>query len=389
MKKVFYLALILLCATMLFSCAKKDTTENVVKIGLFQALSGNNGPGGRQQNGGIEYAHSLTPTVEIAGKTYKVEFVVADNQSSTAHAPAAAQTLVAAGVSISLGSFGSGVSIAASDTFGNARIPAIGMTNTNPAVTLGNDHYFRLVYLDPFQGEVLATLAKTNFNATTAYVLTQQGDDYSVGLSNFFMETFRRGGGTVIQEFFPPGTSDFSPYVNTARARGAQVFMAPTSPTDAQLIIDQVNMQNLRIPLLAGDTWDSNVIVQGARGKNVQIYVSTFYMEGGDPKFDSGFKSWLNANPQALANNGGNDIVAAATAIAFDAYYVALEAIKKAGTTDSRRVLEALRGVVYDGVTGRIEFDQIGDCKRDFAFVKNLNTAEGKWELVGRVSPQR
>jgi branched-chain amino acid transport system substrate-binding protein len=383
---VLFALVFVLLAAMAFGAGGKDSSENVVKIGLFQALSGNNGPGGRQQNVGIEYAHSQQPTVDINGKSYRVELVVADNQSLTSVAPAAAQTLVSAGVSISLGSFGSGVSIAASDTFGAARVPAIGMTNTNPNVTLGNDHYFRLVYLDPFQGQVLASHAKTNLNAKTAYVLTQQGDDYSTGLSNFFMETFGRA--NVIQEFFPPGTSDFSSYVATARARNVDVFMSPTSPVDAQLIIDQINMQGLRIPILAGDTWDSNVIVEGARGKNVTLYVSTFYAEGASPQFDAGLKGYINANPLAKVNNGGNDLVAAATAVGYDAYFVALEAIKKAGSTDPSRVLEALRGVQREGVTGHIEFNQIGDRKMDFAFVKQLNPQAGRWENARKVFAQ-
>jgi len=387
MKRALLVLLILLCVSLLaFAGGAKDTGENVVKIGLFQALSGGNGPGGRQQNGGIQYAHSLKPTVEIAGKTYKVEFVVADNQSLTAVAPAAAQTLVSAGVSIVLGSFGSGVSIAASDTFGNARVPAIGMTNTNPNVTKGNDHYFRLVYLDPFQGQVLANFAKETLKASKAYVLTQLGDDYSVGLSNFFMESF--GKSNVIQEFFPSGTSDFSSYVATARARGVEVFFSPTSSTDAQLIIDQVNMQGLKIPLLAGDTWDANVIVEGAKGKDVKIYVTTFYAEGANPEFDKGFKAWLRANPLALINNGGNDIIGGSPSVAFDGYYVALEALKRAGSTEPAKVLEALRGVKYQGVTGFIEFDEIGDAKRNYAYVKSLNTQKGLWELVGLVKPK-
>jgi branched-chain amino acid transport system substrate-binding protein len=273
--------------------------------------------------------------------------------------------------------------MAASDTFGQARIPAIGMTNTNPNVTLGNDHYFRLVYLDPFQGQVLATHAKETLNAKSAYVLTLQGNDYSVGLSNFFMDSFGRT--NVIQEFYPSGTSDFSSYIATARARGVDVIMAPTNPTDAQLIIDQVNMQNLRVPILAGDTWDSNVIVEGARGKNVRIYVSTFYAEGGSPDFDRGLKGYINGNALAKVNNGGNDLIAAATAVAFDSYNVALEALKKAGTTNPERVRQSLIGLTYKGVTGDIKINNIGDREMDFAFVKELNTQQGAWTNVKQV----
>ena len=353
---------------------------DVVKIGIFQAMSGSNGANGKMQNGGVEYAHSQTPTVEIGGKTYRVEFVFADNQSSTAIAPSAAQTLVSAGVSIVIGSIGSGVSIAASDTFGDARIAYIGNTNTNPQVTLGNDHMFRLVYLDPFQGTVLAGLAKERFSAKKAYVLARQGDDYSVGLAHYFMESFGRN--NCIYEVFPEGTSDFSSYVATAKAQGVDVFMSPTSSEAAALIIDQAHSQALGVPVLAGDTWDVNVILNAARGKNVKIYVTTFYQEGGTPQFDTGFKRWLNSNPTALANNGGNDMISAAAAVAYDGYYVALEALKKAGSTDPRRVLEALRTVKINGVTGPIAFDAIGDAIRDTAYVKSCNTETGTWDFI-------
>jgi len=369
-----------------FTGCSSAAPTNVVKIGSFQALSGSNGANGKQQNGGIEFAHSQAPTVEIGGKTYKVEFVFADNQSSTAVAPSAAQSLVAAGVSIVLGSIGSGVSIAASDTFGDAGIAYIGTTNTNPQVTLGNDHMFRLAFLDPFQGTVLAGLAKERFNAKKAYVLARQGDDYSVGLAHYFMEAFGRD--NCVYEVFPEGTSDFSTYVATAKAQGVNVFMSPTSSEAAALIIDQAHSQALGIPILAGDTWDANVILNAAKGKDVKIYVTTFYQEGGSPKFDASFKAWLKANPTALANNGGNDLIAASSAMGYDAYFVVLEALRKAGSTDPAKVLEALRTVTWDGVCGFVEFDEIGDTKRDTAYVKACNTTTGTWEFVAQQRAQ-
>ena len=380
MKKLVAISVSILMLTTLFvGCA---FSADVVKIGIFQALSGSNGANGKQQNGGIEFAHSETPTVEIGGKTYRVEFVYADNQSSTAIAPTAAQTLVAQGVSAVLGSIGSGVSIAASATFGDARIAYIGTTNTNPQVTLGNDHMFRLAFLDPFQGTVLASLAKEKFNAKKAYVLARQGDDYSVGLANYFMAAF--GKDNCFYEVFPDGTSDFSTYVATAKAQGVDVFMSPTSSEAAALIIDQAHSQALGKPILAGDTWDANVILNAAKGKNVNIHVTTFYTEGGSPKFDAAFKKYLNSSATALANNGGNDLIAASSAMGYDAYYVILEALKKAGSTKPQFVLAALGTVTWDGVCGFIEFDAIGDTKRDSAFVKRLDTTTGTWEFVAQ-----
>lgn len=352
----------------------------VVKIGVFEPQSGDNGAGGKQEILGMQYANEKTPTVEIGGETYTVELVYADNQSSNDKAPSAAQTLVSGGVSIVLGSYGSGVSIAASDTFGDAGVPAMGVTCTNPQVTAGNSHYFRICFLDPFQGTVLANFAKDEFGATKAYCLAKQGDDYSVGLCNYFQEAF--GKENCVYETFPEGTSDYSSYVTNAKNSGAQVFFAPVSTEAAALIIDQAATQSLGLPILAGDTWDSNVITAAAQGKDVDINVTTFYQEGGNPTFDEGVKAWINSDSTALANNNGNDMIAAVTAMGYDAYYVALEALKKAGATDPNSVLLALPSVEYDGVSGHIAFDEVGDAIRDVAYVKHCNTATGAWEFV-------
>ena len=148
---------------------------DVVKIGVFEPASGDNGAGGKQETLGIQYANYVTPTVEIGGKEYTVQLDIVDNESSNDKAPSAAATLVSDGVSVVLGSYGSGVSIAGSDTFKEAGIPVIGVTCTNPQITEGNTHYFRICFLDPFQGTVLANFASDNFSAKKAYVLTKLG----------------------------------------------------------------------------------------------------------------------------------------------------------------------------------------------------------------------
>ena len=353
--------------------------EKVVKIGVFEPQSGDNGAGGKQEILGMEYANVQTPTVEIGGETYKVQLEYADNASSNDKAPTAAQTLISNGVSVVLGSYGSGVSIAAGDTFLNAKMPAIGVTCTNPQVTAGCDVYFRICFLDPFQGTVLANYAKS-IGATKAYCLAKQGDDYSGGLCNYFIDAF--GKDNCIYEQFPEGTSDYSTYVTNAQNQGCDVFFSPVSTEAAAQIIAKAAAQNIGMPILAGDTWDSNVILDAAKDTGLEICVTTFYQEGADADFDKGIKDWINNTNTAKSNNGGNDELAAVTAMGYDAYYVALEALKKAGSTDPAKVLEVLPSVEYTGVTGAIAFDEVGDAKRDSAVVKKCNTMSGKWDFV-------
>ena len=374
---------VLLAAAMVAATAVPAFAADTVKIGVFEPASGDNGAGGKQETLGIQYANSETPTVEIDGKEYTVELDIVDNESSNDKGPSAAAQLVSDGVSIVLGSYGSGVSIAASDIFKQGGIPALGVTCTNPQITQGNTHYFRICFLDPFQGTVLANFANDQFEAKKAYVLTKLGDDYSAGLGHYFTEAFEELGGEVVEETFPEGNSDFASYITSAKNAEADVFFAPTSTEAAALIIEQAASQGLEMPIMAGDTWDSNVILNAAQGKDVQIYVTTFYQEGGNAEFDAGMKEFINSDSTNTANNGGDDTIAAVSAMGYDAYYVALEALKAAGSADPADVNEALWDVTYDGVCGHVEFDENGDAKRDNAYVKTANTETGAWDFVG------
>ena len=386
MKKSLLVLACALCATVFMSCG--GNKEAVVKIGVYEPASGDNGAGGKQETLGVQYANTVTPTVTIGGKEYKVQLEIVDNESSNDKAVTAASELISKNVSVVLGSYGSGVSIAASDTFAAADVPAIGVTCTNPQVTLGNDHYFRICFLDPFQGTVLANFAKDNFSAKKAYCLSKLGDDYSGGLVKYFVEAFKALGGEVVEETFPDGTSDFAAYVSNAKKAGADVFFSPVSIEAAALIIEQANTQGVTIPLLAGDTWDSNVVLASAKGTNVNIYVTTFFVEGStDPKvvsFVDGFRNYINTNATAKTNNGGDDEIAAVSAMGFDAYYTALEALKAAGSTKPVDVNKVLPSVKYTGVSGAIAFDATGDAIRDVAYVKQVNTETGKWKFVAQ-----
>ena len=394
MKKLFALMLALAMSLSLVACggsssgssdAAEDTAADgakVVKIGVFEPQTGDNGAGGKQEILGIEYAHSLFPTVEIGGETYEVQLEIVDNRTTPENGPSAAAELINRDVSIVLGSYGSGVSMAGGAVFSEAGMPALGTSCTNPQVTADCDVYFRLAFLDPFQGTVLANYAYNELGVTTAYTLAMLGSDYDQGLVYYFTEAFEALGGTVVNEAFPEGSANFVSYVNNAKAANAGVIFAPVSINYAQLIVEASAAQGYEGALLGSDTWDNNKVIEAATRTDISAFVTTFYQEGGAPEFDSGIKEWLNANPDQMTNNGGNDMIAAVTAIGYDAYLTALEALKIAGSPDRAAVLEAMPQVSFEGVTGLIEFDDIGDAKRDGAFIKTANTETGVWDFV-------
>ena len=385
MKKLFAVLLAACMVLSLCACSasggKSDSGAKVIKIGVFEPSSGDSASGGKKEILGMQYANSQVPEVTLGGQTYKVELVYGDNGSSTDKAPSAASSLVSAGVSVVLGSYGSGVSMAGGPKFEEAGIPAIGVTCTNPNVTAGNSYYFRICFLDNFQADVLANFAMDKFDAKTAYCLGETGNEYDQGLIAFFKQVFEAAGGKVITDSFPTGNSDFGSYLNKAKSEGADVIFTPVSIAYAVQIIKQAASMGLETPFLGSDTLDDNMVLEAITGSNLKLYVSTFYQEGGSKEFDEGIKKYINGSSEALAANGGNDTISAVTAMGYDAYFVALEAMKKADSGDKAALMKILPSVTYTGVSGAIAFDEVGDAVRDTAYIKTADTAAGTWVL--------
>ena len=352
---------------------------DVIKIGVFEPQTGENGGGGLQEVYGIRYANQQFPTVKVGDKEYKIELVEADNKSDKTEAVTAAQSLISAGCSVILGSYGSGVSIAAGEIFSDAQVPAIGCSCTNPQVTLGNDFYYRVCFLDPFQGTVMANYAAQD-GAKTAAVITQLGDDYSSGLGNFFKNAFVKLVGEdsiVAEEQFQTNQTDFKAILTNIKAANPDVIFAPSSIATAPLIIKQARELGITAKIMAGDTWENGSIIENAGADAEGVTLSTFFDEGDTSNavatdFIKGFKEYLVAN-------GQDEIIPAVSALGYDAYLAAVKAIETAGSTDPVAIRDALKGVEFEGVTGAISFDENGDANKAKAFIKVVENGQFKF----------
>lgn len=348
--------------------AGEASGEAVIKIGVFEPQTGENGGGGLQEVYGIRYANEARPTVTVGGTEYKIELVEADNKSDKTEAVTAAQTLVSAEVVGILGSYGSGVSIAAGEIFKEAGIPAIGCSCTNPQVTEGNDFYFRVCFLDPFQGTVMANFAKEE-GAATAAVITQLGDDYSSGLGAFFKKAFAEIGTVVAEEQFQTNQTDFKAILTNIKDANPDVIFAPSSIATAPLIIKQARELGITCPIMAGDTWENATIIENVGEHTQDIYLSTFFDEDG---VDENGAAFIEGFKKYLVDNGQSDIIPAVSALGYDAYNVLVDAIEAADSVDPAAIRDALVSVEAAGVTGAISFDENGDAKKDMAFIKTV-----------------
>ena len=387
MKKVIALVLALVMVFALCACGSSDSAsstkaassdEKVIKIGVFEPTSGQNAAGGKKEILGIEYAHSLNPTIDINGETYNIELVYADNASDAAKAPSAAQLLISNNVSVVIGTYGSGCAIAAGDLFAEAKIPAIGTSCTNPQVTLGNDYYFRIAYIDPFQGAVMASYALKN-GCKNCVVIVEAGDDYSAGFGNYFSEAMVNGGASCDTVTFQTGETDFSTIMANIKSKGYDGIFAPVSIETAPLIINQAREAGVDCQIMAGDTWDDISIAERAGANANGVFFSAFF-DASDTsneagvEFNKGILEWIAADATRTENNGGAaDAISSVTPCGYDAYMAAYNAILAAQSTDGEAIRDALASLEVKGlVTGDLKFDENGDAIKNYVAIKTF-----------------
>ena len=382
MKKILALTLVFvmifaLCSTQAFAASNKS-----IKIGVFEPTSGQNAEGGKKEILGIEYAHSLYPTVTINGEEYDIELVMADNGSDSAKAPSAAQLLISNNVSVVVGTYGSGCAIAGGEYFAKARIPAIGTSCTNPQVTLGNDYYYRVCYIDPFQGAVMASYAMKS-GCKNCVVIVEAGDDYSAGFGNYFSAAMKDAGAACDTITFQTGETDFSTIMANIKSKGYDGIFAPVSIETAPLIINQARESGVECQIMAGDTWDDSSIASRAGANANGVFFSCFFDQTDETnaagaEFVKGFLEWVNADSTRIENNGGKDnggdvAISSVTPCGYDAYMAAYNAILKAQSTKGDDIRDALESLEVEGlVTGDLKFDANGDAVKNYVAIKTF-----------------
>ncbi|MDR1574512.1 MAG: ABC transporter substrate-binding protein [Treponema sp.] len=384
MKTVKIICLVLIACLVLLSCrGGKKAEEEVIKIGVFEPMTGANAAGGAMEVEGIRLANELNPTVTAGGKTYKVELVVADNKSDKVEAATAVQRLIDGDkVPVLLGSWGSSLAMAGGEVARDARIPVIGLSCTNPLVTAGNDYYFRVCFIDPFQGVVMSNYAYNDLKAKTAVIVQEVSNDYSVGLAKFYSDNFKKLTGNpnaiLATVNYNTGDQDFSAQLTTIRNLNPDVIFAPGNYTESALVMKQARELGITVPIIGGDTWETPEFIDVGRERVEGAVFSTFFASeyAGTPEaktFLDEYRKRYNKEPAAV------------TALGYDGYLVALDAIKRAGSIEPQKIRDAIavtKGFV--GAAGTVTLDENGDATKS-AFIKAVEG--GKFVFKTVVNP--
>ncbi len=327
-----------------------------IKIGVFQPITGSMAAGAAIQIEGIELAYRERPTVKINGQDVNVKLVKADNKSDKVEAATAVSKLVEEDeVAAIIGSYSSTPSIGAYDIIRKGKVAAVGASCTNPAVTEGNDNYFRVCFIDPYEGTVMANYAYNNLGARVAAVTTEKGNDYSVGVAQYFKEAFEKLGGTVYEASYQTGDQDFNAQIISLKSKNPDVFFVPGNFTEAAMFIKQARQAGVNSTMLGGDTYEVQEFI-GIGGKEVEGVMFAAFFDP-DAELTPLTKEFVEKYRQ---ENGGKD-PAGETALGYDAYNLICDAIEKANSFDSVAIRDAIAESDFIGVTGPVKFDENGN----------------------------
>ncbi len=362
MQKRFGWVLSLLALAAISCGAKID--PNQIRIGEFGSLTGAQATFGISTDNGIKLAvDEINAAGGINGKTLKV--ISYDDEGKPEEAAVVVTKLITQDkAQFILGEVASSLSLAAAPIAQQNKVPLISPSSTNPKVTQVGDYIFRVCFIDPFQGQVMADFAMNNLKAKTAVILRDQKSDYSMGLADFFVKRFKEKGGTILlDQSYVAGDIDFKSQLTSIREQKPDVIFVPGYYTEVGLIAKQARELGIMAPLLGGDGWDSSKLYEIGGAALDGCYFSSHYSpESKDPKvqdFVKRYQAKYGQVPDALATLGYDSVGVLAAA---------LKSAKSLSGADVRDALAATKN--YPGVTGNISLDANRDAVKPAVVLK-------------------
>ncbi|GHU33839.1 ethanolamine utilization protein EutJ [Spirochaetia bacterium] len=372
MKKFVALCGVLLCAgTMVF--AKGTADSSTIVIGGIFPLSGPVAVYGVECRNGIALAiEEINAAGGISGKTLKL--ISEDDEGSAEKTVNAYKKLTTQDqAKIIIGSLTSGCTAAISSLAQQQKILLVAPAATMESITDAGDYVFRACFIDPFQGTVGGLFAATTLGTKRAAILYDNGNDYSVGLTENFVKSFQSNGGTVVaQESYLTGDVDFNAQITKIRSVNPDIVYLPDYYATVALIAKQLRAQGINTPIVGADGWDG--LTENAGDEVLNGFYSNHYAsDSTDPKvanFVKAYQAKYNSVPVSFA------------ALGYDSVYMIKDAIIAAGSAESTPVRDALFKTNGSYVTGNLRFDARRNPIKSAVIVELVKGRDGKLTTV-------
>ena len=370
-------ALLALTATAFAACAQANAEP--IKVGHYGSMTGKEATFGQSTDNGIRLAiEEINSAGGLNGRP--IEIITYDTKGESAEAGKAVTRLITSDkVTAVLGEVASTLSLAGGAVCQEKGVPMISPSSTNPSVTRGRDMVFRVCFIDPFQGMVVAKFATENLKATKVAVLFDQTQTYSKGLRDEFKKHFTKMGGTIVgDEAFSGGDQDFGAQLAKIRAGNPDAIFVPGYYTEAGNIALQARKLGIKVPLLGGDGWDSEQLAK-IGGKDIEgCYYSNHYAADQKSEVVENFVKKYSTKFSGQTPDG-------LAALGYDAAYILFDSMKRAKSLSGKDLRDAIAATTnFKGVTGNITLDKNRDAMKSAVVVK---MQDGKPVFAATVEP--
>ncbi|MGX7107564.1 ABC transporter substrate-binding protein [Hutsoniella sourekii] len=291
----------------------------------------------------------------LGGKELKAEII--DNRSDLTESASVATRLSDSDAVAILGPTATGVSKAAIPVTNEAGVPNMFAASTGDELTLddsGNvmDWIFRVCFEDSYQGLAAGKYAASELGKKKAYIITDQALDYSLSLADSFTETFTANGGEIVgSASYQSGDTDFQALLSNLVGQDIDLIYIPGYYTETGLIIKQARELGVDTPIMGGDGYASETLIElaGAENANDIYYTTHFSLQDEDPQvqdFIKNFEAKFGNRPDTFS------------ALGYDAAMLLIDAIERAGSTDREAIRQAIAETKdFDGITGTFSMD--------------------------------
>jgi len=362
------------------ACIRRaPSTVHEVVLGEYSALTGAESAFGVGTHRGIELA---VEEVNAAGgvKGKPVRLITYDTEGKTDVAVTVVTRLITQDrVHVILGEVASTRSIAAGSIAQRSSVPMISPSSTNPRVTQLGDYIFRVCFIDPFQGLVVARFAMETLALKTAAILRDIKSDYSVGLADYFTQEYKRLGGRVVTDLgYSAGDLDFKSQLTAIQADKPEILFVPGYYTEAGLIARQARELGFQGVLVGGDGWDGDPLTEIGGKAVVGAYFSNHYSDGDMSPLVQAFVKRYRAR--------FGDIPNSSAVMGYEAGRLAADAIGRAKDLSHPAIRDAIASTKnFDGVTGRITIDNLRNAVKPAVIVRVATNKT--FEYVTTVTP--
>ncbi len=331
------------------SCTPK---EEEILVGEYGSLTGSEATFGQGVDKGLKMAvDEQNKAGGIKGK--KIKLITVDDQGKSEEAAAAVTRLINQNNVVAvIGEVASSRSLAAAPIAQKNQIPMISPASTNPAVTENRDYVFRVCFIDPFQGTVMAKFANDTLKAKKIAILRDVKSDYSVGLADFFIKKFKELGGQIVaDEKYQSGEMDFKGQLTHIKSSAPDAIFIPGYYTEVGLIARQASALGMKVPLLGGDGWDSSKLSEiGGTAINGSYFSDHYTAESTDPIVVGFIKKFKETY--------GGETPDGNAALGYDSGRVLFAAMERAKDLKGPTLRDEIAKTSdFPGVTGRITID--------------------------------